>query len=334
MSTINDIAQQVIDVINTSNRSIDQIDAFSKRVNELLMILQQSMQGTSEHEYETVVLQFNSAKKTLSNAVSALSTANTAGRIWVSSHVRIYSETSDDTYILHNNLSDLESDNSGFFTPAFFRPDFENSSGTYQKLYSLLDKKVDYKTLNKFEKEFSESEIINRLGGGDETEGSCSSLALAYSGNKAGYDILDFRGGNSLEFFSRKDNILSIASLPGVKSKIEYGKDDLICAQNLRDCMEHGKEYYLATGNHAAIVKLEQGKYYYLELQSANDNGWKQLTDATFVDRFRCAINDNEYPSFLIDINSLADSDEFLDILGYINTSDGEQQKGDSGYEK
>ena len=66
----------------------------------------------------------------------------------------------------------------------------------------------------------SESEIINRLSGGDMTKGSCTSLALAYAGNKGGVDVLDFRGGKSCDFFSKTANIRDITKFNGVKANI------------------------------------------------------------------------------------------------------------------
>ncbi|HGQ4216718.1 TPA: hypothetical protein ACL7J0_001611 [Streptococcus pneumoniae] len=49
-------------------------------------------------------------------------------------------------------------------------------------------------------KKLTEEEIIQAISGGDKTKGSCSSLAFAYIGNKAGYTVLDFRGGKSCVF--------------------------------------------------------------------------------------------------------------------------------------
>lgn len=49
---------------------------------------------------------------------------------------------------------------------------------------------VEYRPIQLAEQGRTEQDIINRLSGGDMTKGSCSSLALAYAGNKAGYDVL------------------------------------------------------------------------------------------------------------------------------------------------
>ena len=60
----------------------------------------------------------------------------------------------------------------------------------------------------------TEEEIIQKISGGDETRGSCSSLALTYIGNKNGLNVLDFRGGESQRFFSTPQNILKMCEVP------------------------------------------------------------------------------------------------------------------------
>ena len=177
------------------------------------------------------------------------------------------------------------------------------------------------------------SDIVEQLGGGDLTEGSCSSLAFAYAGNKAGYSVLDFRDGASREFFSSNDAIRDIANLPGISSKTLLGTDDIQCANELLSGMENGKEYYLATGLHASIVRNGDNGYEFLELQTANNNGWKPLNDTILHNRFGCESNNTlEYPNFLIDVDSLGNSAEFRNILGYINTAELNQVKGASGH--
>ncbi len=123
-----------------------------------------------------------------------------------------------------------------------------------------------------------------------------------------------------------------IVGLPGVDAKIGNGCNDIECVDRLLSEMEPGKEYYLATGQHASIVRLNNGHYEYLELQSATDNGWHILHDARLYDRFGCGINRVGYPNFLIDVDALAQCHEFLDILEYINTAESEQRKGESGH--
>lgn len=206
-------------------------------------------------------------------------------------------------------------------------------SAPYQCIKSSLEgMKVDYHPLSPVNLERDALEIVAHLGGRDLTRGSCSSLALAYAGNKAGFNVLDFRDGDSREFFSQNSTIAMLCGLPGVDAEVVYGVDDIICADSLLEKIEPGKEYYLATGQHAAIVRSNNGCYEYLELQSAYDNGWHPLHDDKLYSRFGCGKGDQAYPNFLIDIDSLGRNREFIDLLGYINTSENSQYKGESGY--
>ena len=198
---------------------------------------------------------------------------------------------------------------------------------------ALRDANVSYRHIEPCDKQRTTEEIVKYLGGGDETEGSCSSLAFAYAGNKAGYEVLDFRDGESRECFSDFDTVCTIANLPEIDSKIVYGKNDIECAKELLGEMEMGKEYYLATGYHAAIVKKTEHGYEYLELQEPQNNGWENLDTKSLKERFGCETNQpKEYPNVLIDVESLGKSKEFLDILGYINTAESNQKKGVFGY--
>ena len=214
--------------------------------------------------------------------------------------------------------------------------DPDMSSAEYVSIVSALrDMDVEYRSVEKIERYRSSEEIVERLGGGDRTDGSCSSLAFAYIGNRAGYDVLDFRDGQSRRFFSSNHSIEMIAGLPGVASRILSGFDDVACTNTLLSSIQEGKEYYLATGQHAAIVRKAGGHYEFLELQSSWNNGWKQLNDMILLSRFGCETSQkNEYPNFLIDTDSLLSNHEFLEILGYLNTAETEQRKGVGGFAK
>lgn len=216
----------------------------------------------------------------------------------------------------------------------FSRPNSELSSQKYNSIVSALrDSNVEYRSVELFGRYRSSDEIIDRLGGGDRTDGSCSSLAFAYIGNRAGYDVLDFRDGQSRRFFSSNNSIDMIANLPGVSATIISGFDDIACTTTLLSTIQEGKEYYLATGQHAAIVRKTGDHYEFLELQSAWSNGWKLLDDSILHSRFGCETSQKyQYPNFLIDTDSLLSNHEFLDILGYLNTAETEQRKGVGGF--
>lgn len=186
----------------------------------------------------------------------------------------------------------------------------------------------------------SEELIIGRLAGGDMTEGACTSLAWAYAGNKGGVDVLDFRGGGSCDFFARTLNSQTIANFDGVISYTERNTNDFNAVTELLKKVESSKEYILITGKHTAVIKKSNKGFEYLEMQSATDNGFKPLTNAALKSRFGCKKTHKSYgyamqaSSILLDRQSLSDSDEFLSILGYINTPIDQQMKGDEGHEK
>lgn len=198
-------------------------------------------------------------------------------------------------------------------------------------------KEVEHKPIELAFAERNEQQIINSISGGDKTDGSCSSLALAYAGNRAGYVVYDFRGGQSCDVFSSRSSIEQIAELEGVNSVVLRGTDDTICVGQLLTNMESGKEYYMATGSHAAVVRFNGRDYQYLELQSGNpsDNGWQSLTLNAMYARFRCRDGrSTEWSNYLIDLDSLQSNTEFLNLLGYINTKEPAQMKGADGYER
>lgn len=208
------------------------------------------------------------------------------------------------------------------------------SSKSYHNIVDeLKGNGVQHNPIQPFGRERTSEEIADRISGGDLTEGSCSSLALAFPGNEIGYDVLDFRDGYSREYFSRRSSIEKIANLSGVTSLTEYGSDDVTCVSRLLQSTEKGKNYYLATGEHAAIIRQSNNYFEYLELQHpGSGNGWHPLNESILMNRFGCSHNRRyENSSFLIDTSSLANSQEFLDILGYINTNNYEQRKGASG---
>ena len=113
------------------------------------------------------------------------------------------------------------------------------------------------------------TQIIEKLAGGDMTKGSCSSLAFSYIGNKNGLDVTDFRGGNSQYVFALNSNIQKFLGLDGVKGSITKVKKEIAGTVDIIKGLEYNKEYYLAVGGHAAIIRNTEHGAEYLELQSS-----------------------------------------------------------------
>lgn len=332
MSDLQNIAQQISVLISSAESATVQVRTFSAQLNQIISLANNTIQGSEYREYQDMISQLNISRKKLEYAAECLIGVSKSGKDWLAGHIlNITSGTTTTGY----------SDGNSEITNAtekttFERPQKSMSSNEYSKIINSLDsKKIDYLPLSQGYYEKSDEEIVKRLAGGDQTDGSCSSLAFAYCGNKAGFTVLDFRDGESRRFFSRNDSILQIANLPNVNSYIEWGKDDELCANRLMSKMQPDVEYYLATGEHAAIVRLHNGHYEYLELQAPGDNnGWHLLHPISLYERFGCGVNDVDYPNILIEVESLTRNSEFLDLLGYINTAEPNQNKGDYGYVK
>ena len=143
---------------------------------------------------------------------------------------------------------------------------------------------MEYNEVKQHDKAMSDDEIIKRLAGGDMTAGSCSSLAFAYIGNKCGYDVLDFRGGESRSYFGTNRDIKKILSLPGVDSNIEEYDKAIPNAIKILNSFELNEEYYFAAGKHAAIVRKTENGLQYLELQS---NSSREMDGLLLIDTGR-----------------------------------------------
>lgn len=194
--------------------------------------------------------------------------------------------------------------------------------------------------IKKSRKKLTEEQIIEAVSGGDKTGGSCSSAAFAYIGNKGGYTVLDFRGGKSRDFFSRDSRIKMIGSLPGVEMHVAKHTNDFTAVKELLEKVESGNEYYLAAGSHAAIIRKNEGRFEYLELQSRTLNGFKPFNNIVLKERFKAQKSHSaagrryDANSYLIDVNSLKDNPEFHKILSFIHTADSKQMKGADGRER
>ena len=215
-----------------------------------------------------------------------------------------------------------------------------------KKIFQQLEENdVEYRAVQKLSKVLSPDEIIERLAGGDMTTGSCSSLGFAYIGNKNGLDVLDFRGGKSQYVFSLNSNIKKMLELPDVKGSITMVKKEIQGTMEVLKSLELNKEYYLATGKHAAIVRRLETGIEYLELQSKTQNGWMPFNGGrygtmadTLFKRFGCRKTvDRSFGIIwkksvvIMDVDSFKGNADFEQLLGYINTATNQQKKGVSG---
>lgn len=210
------------------------------------------------------------------------------------------------------------------------------ASSKLDDIVLLLDKSnVKYNEVRMLKKELTEEDVIERIGGGDMTKGSCSSLAFAYAGNKSGFDVLDFRDGTSRQVFSRSSTIMDIAQKAG--GNVVKHVNDFTKANELLKSTQIGKEYYFTCGAHAAIVRRTTTGFEYLELQSAISNGFKPLNNNVLKQRFGAKKSRSTYGmkietyDCIIDINLLKKDPSFRKVLGYINTNESEQRKGVKG---
>lgn len=195
-------------------------------------------------------------------------------------------------------------------------------------------KPVEY---TRFETVPSEQDIIDRIGGGDETSGSCASLSYAYVANKNGCDVRDFRGGESQWFFSVRYNTKELFS-DGIK---ETAYKEIEAAKKIIQKIEPNNEYILAAGKHMAIVRNKNGVLQYLELQTNRSNGWNTLNEYELINRFACRKNvrrtawgKDEFSCYLLDSKKLKNNPVFEEMLKYLNTNENKQKKGWSGYAK
>lgn len=201
---------------------------------------------------------------------------------------------------------------------------------------ALKNRGVDYNPVVGHSDALSTDEIIHLVAGGDMTSGSCASAALAYAGQKQGWNVLDFRGGSSMDYFSSKLNKVKMFQDLGAKSiVVDSAKSNLVNGKRILAQLNEGTEYYLSVGRHAAIVRNNGGVLQYLELQSSrpDSNGWKDFGDVadTLKYRFGCSTSSRYYSTaYATDISQLS-GDDFRTILGYINTDATSQRKGAAG---
>lgn len=199
-------------------------------------------------------------------------------------------------------------------------------------------------------KPMNHDETVAKIAGGDMTHGSCVSVALAYCSNRKGLDVLDFRGGDSQQLFSmlyRDPFRIANANISTYKVRREASEVANILATE----MELDKEYCLVAGSHASIVRnSSENGLEFLELQSKY-SGYKpfkterRTVEDTLRSRFLCKKNARTWTAYgekhyyeetvhLIDVESMEMTEEFQDIMGYINTEESKQRKGRAGHAK
>lgn len=203
---------------------------------------------------------------------------------------------------------------------------------------------IEYNIPVKLETPNDTDTIVNRVGGGDMTQGSCASLGFCYVGQKEGYDVLDFRDGESRRLFGIccDDVLKGISQETGKPLLIESTNTGTGGSVKLIKQTVPGHEYYFSCGRHVAIVRSdENGRLEYMELQSRFQNGWKLLgykddrrsMDYTFSNRFGCGRSVSG-TAYMMDIEDMKGSKIFHRALGYINTAEDKQKKGATGHER
>lgn len=218
------------------------------------------------------------------------------------------------------------------------------AESTIEVMDKLKTLEVEYNPVKDLHKELTFDEIIDKLAGGDMTQGSCVSLALSYIGNRCGLDVTDYRGGKSREFFSRNPHTRKLLSADGIKMEVHEVVKEAKGTADILIGLPLNKEYYLSTGTHAAIVRRTDSGLEYLEMQSSVKNGWMPFNKygtiiKTLQKRFGCRLSADKY-GFLSKV-TIAEVDSFKsrksdlkEALGYINTSKDRQKKGSWGSEK
>lgn len=216
----------------------------------------------------------------------------------------------------------------------------KSTDANYNRLLAGLNAfDVEYNPVINHSNKLTDSEIISALAGGDMTKGSCASVGLAYIGQRLGWNVLDFRDGESRRMFSGSSFLKTLSEMNGMKALTAQGASSMTVANRLLKMVEPGKEYYLAVGRHAAIVrKNDAGVLQYLELQSKNRSGWTDFDGNpryTLKTRFGCTQKSSAAADydFMLDIteSDFTASDDFRSLLGFLNTEENAQRKGQHG---
>lgn len=199
-----------------------------------------------------------------------------------------------------------------------------NSKASSSTLLGQLTKSnIKAVPVNPLENPLTSEEIIKKIHGIDRS-GSCTSLALAYIGNKLGLDVKDLRGGESAKYFSDTNVVKAIAKMAGGKTIKK--ENDFEAVKILLKGVTRGKEFFISSGRHSTIVRKAARGYEYLRLQDGRGVGFYKLNDSELKNTFGCSKTHTRYgihydaSSMLFDIDNLKDNEEFKEILRYINS--------------
>lgn len=185
----------------------------------------------------------------------------------------------------------------------------------------LTQMNIEYQPVQKMSEPLTSAQIIARISGKDHTDGSCASMALAYAANRCGWDVLDFRGGASCNYFQK--HIVDVMKDAG--GKIISGTDNFDMSEILLRSVQKGKEYIFTCSDHCAVVRRTDNGLEYLDLQEKSKNGWKLLTDNELEARFNAVKErDKIDEDGIIMIDKLISNSYFRSIMGRINN----QRKG------
>lgn len=303
-------------------------------------VIDDALQARSPNAVRSAILTLNNKVSSLMNSLSAYLKEAMAVKVEADSVGVDFTPVIADIQAVQGNKAQWTNNQSGFKARLDnIRSKIELAKKKTDELDSVIETlektKIVYNEVKTLGKKLSESDIVSRVGGGDLTNGSCSSLAFAYAGNKGGLDVLDFRDGESRKQFSTRSVIMKVAEKVGGVVVEEFS--DFKATKELLKHIKEDKEYYFACAAHAAIIRKTANGYEYLELQSATSNGFQPLSDEVLKWRFGAKRSRSHYrqkyksTSCLIDIDRLNGSVGFKKMLGYINTNEKDQKKGAMG---
>ncbi len=303
-------------------------------------VIDDALQARSPNAVRSAILTLNNKVSSLMSSLSAYLKEAMAVKVEADSVGVDFTPVIADIQAVQGNKAQWTNNQSGFKARLDnIRSKIELAKKKTDELDSVIETlektKIAYNEVKTLGKKLSESDIVSRVGGGDLTNGSCSSLAFAYAGNKGGLDVLDFRDGESRKQFSTRSIIMKVAEKVGGVVVEEFS--DFKATKELLKHTKEDKEYYFACAAHAAIIRKTANGYEYLELQSATSNGFQPLSDEVLKWRFGAKRSRSHYrqkyksTSCLIDIDQLNSSVGFKKMLGYINTNEKDQKKGVMG---